>query len=253
MFFFLSKIFQFLLAPIVWIMVVIALGLYAKQQRVKRRLFASAFIALLFFSNSFICDEALRLWEVRGVHRDSLPSFDYAIVLGGMASYDAEFDRLNYNPNIERIMSAIDLYRSNKVKKILLTGGSGSIIESGFKESAHLKKLLLTLNIPDSAIVVEDKSRNTRENARFTGNLFLHDTLHTKYLLISSSFHVRRAVGCFRKAGIQAVVYPTNRFAGPRKFTPDHLFIPDVGALGKWTLLIHEVTGYLIYKVMGYA
>ena len=64
---------------------------------------------------------------------------------------------------------------------------------------------------------------------------------------------MRRSKGCFKKAGIIAETYSTDRYGGERKFDFDHLFIPNISALDGWSTLIHEVIGYITYKVMGYA
>ena len=64
------------------------------------------------------------------------------------------------------------------------------------------------------------------------------------------SYYVRRAEGCFKKQGFIFDTYVTDRYAGKRIFTPD-LFVPKPEILNNWTLLVHEVSGYLIYDVTG--
>jgi hypothetical protein len=46
--------------------------------------------------------------------------------------------------------------------------------------------------------------------------------------------------------------YSTDRYAGPRKFEFDHLFIPNISALNDWNNLIHEMIGFITYKISGY-
>jgi hypothetical protein len=58
----------------------------------------------------------------------------------------------------------------------------------------------------------------------------------------------------FKKAGYSGITpYITNRASGVRRYTPDHLLIPDAGALISLELLIHEWMGFIIYKMKGYA
>jgi hypothetical protein len=58
----------------------------------------------------------------------------------------------------------------------------------------------------------------------------------------------------FRKAGITNVTpYVTNRSSGLRRFTPDHLFVPNASALFGLHALLHEWVGMLVYKMKGYA
>ena len=63
-----------------------------------------------------------------------------------------------------------------------------------------------------------------------------------------------RALAIFKKAGYENVEpYITNRSSGKRRFTFDHLFLPNPGALGGIEKLIHEWIGFMIYKIKGYA
>ncbi|HWY39112.1 MAG TPA: YdcF family protein, partial [Bacteroidia bacterium] len=120
-------------------------------------------------------------------------------------------------------------------------------------EAAILKDYLVKTGIPDSCIITENQSRNTRENAVLTKKLL--DSLHVKgqILFVTSAFHLRRAMGCFEKAGItQLVPCPTDRYSGPRKFEIDFLLLPNSDALEQWGLLIHEITGYMVYKIKGF-
>ncbi|MGZ4118990.1 MAG: YdcF family protein, partial [Bacteroidia bacterium] len=69
---------------------------------------------------------------------------------------------------------------------------------------------------------------------------------------ITSAFHMRRSLGCFNKVGIATVPYSTDRYAGPRKFEFDYLFIPNSSVMNDWNTLIHEIIGYITYKISGY-
>jgi uncharacterized SAM-binding protein YcdF (DUF218 family) len=69
-------------------------------------------------------------------------------------------------------------------------------------------------------------------------------------LLITSAFHMRRAAGCFKNQGFEFDTYVTDRYSGKRIFTPD-LLVPKPEILNSWTLLVHEVGGYIIYDLVG--
>ena len=60
---------------------------------------------------------------------------------------------------------------------------------------------------------------------------------------------MRRASGCFHKAGINIETYPVGKIAGPRKYNIDHLLVPHVRSLVYWDILIHEMAGYMAYKL----
>ena len=71
-------------------------------------------------------------------------------------------------------------------------------------------------------------------------------------MLITSSFHLRRAVGCFQKAGIDPAVFPADLYGAFRTPTLRDYLRPDPEMFGYAHLLWREWVGYLVYKVMGY-
>ena len=254
MFFIISKILEFLIEPLVWIIALLVLSLLSKNPKRKRKSLIAAFVMLLIFSNPFLLDEAMRAWEKPATKiSDIHGTYDAGIVLSGMVMYDNSIDRIQFNRRNDRLMQAISLYKMGKIRKIVFSGGSGSLVYTYLKESEMVKKFLVEIGIPAEDIITENKSNNTRENALFTKEVLDKEIPHGKFLLFTSAFHMRRAVACFKKVGIEVTPYSTDRYSGPRKYYPDHLLIPNSGALFDWNSLLHEIIGYGIYKVMGYA
>jgi uncharacterized SAM-binding protein YcdF (DUF218 family) len=253
MFFIISKLLAFIIAPIVWVTVLFIWTLLTKDVRKKQRLLIVTFIVFYFFSNSFILDEFYRPYETPAVRESDLAGkYDAGIVLGGMIAYDPTFVRPQFDRAVDRLMQAATLYRDGKIRKIFLSGGSGSIIEKDVLESYILKNYLLKLGIPDTSIIVEGHSKNTRENAVFSKPLLDSLNKNGRYLLITSAFHMPRAIKCFNKVGIHVTPYSVDRYSGPRKFVLDHVFIPSTGALDSWNILLHEWLGLVMYKISGY-
>jgi uncharacterized SAM-binding protein YcdF (DUF218 family) len=118
-------------------------------------------------------------------------------------------------------------------------------------EAKYVKDYLLSIGIPDSAIIVECKSKNTYDNAVFTKELIGADPSRSD-LLITSGYHMRRSMACFEKAGFNVHPYAVDLCSGKRKFVFDHLFIPNLSALDKWDMLIHEWMGFVSYYFAGY-
>jgi len=253
MFFIFSKILAFLISPLIWVFTLFIIAFFAKDKLRQRKFCIAAVIVLYIFSNSFLVDEAMRHWEVTTPDLKPTQKYEYAIVLGGMSWYDARQDRPQFLRSGDRLFQVLPLVGNKQIKKILITGGSGSINHPEEKEAAILKKYLLRCGYADSTIIIENESRNTRENALFTKHLMDSLQIKDSVLFITSAFHLRRAIGCFNKAGIKnLVVYPTDRYSGPRKFEIGHLLIPDSETLEESTLLLHEMVGWLVYKIKGY-
>jgi uncharacterized SAM-binding protein YcdF (DUF218 family) len=117
-----------------------------------------------------------------------------------------------------------------------------------------VKKYLRSIHFPDSGLIVESKSKNTYENAVFTKKILDSLNMDGEFLLVTSAYHMPRAVAIFKKAGYKHITpYITNRSSGVRRFTLDHLLIPNPGALFAIEFLIHEWVGFVTYKIKGYA
>jgi len=253
MFFILSKLLSFLVSPLTWIIAFLFFALLSRNAQKKKTCLVTALVALLFFSNSFIFDECMRGWEIPITRSQDLDSsYDAAIVLSGMLEYDVVNERTQFNRRNDRLMQAILLYKEGKVKKLFFSGGSGSLVHRGKKESMLVKPFLVGMGVPPDDILLETESDNTYQNAAYSKTILDKSIPHGKFLLVTSAFHERRALACFRKQGLTVTPYSTDRYSGPRKYIFDHLFIPDSEVLFDWDTLTHEWVGYVIYKVMGY-
>ena len=253
MFFYISKILVFLISPLVWIFGLLLFSLLTKNQQLKKKLLITSIVTFYLFSNSFILDECMRLWEYTSDDLKKTEQFEVAIILGGMSSYDPRLDKPQFSSSSDRLWQTLPLLKSGQLKKIIITGGSGSILHPEEREAHVLKNYLLKIGFADTSIIIEKDSRNTRENALFTKKLIDSLNINTRFLFVTSSFHMKRSIGTFKKVGITNIrPFCADRYSGPRKFEFDHLFIPSSYALDKFTLLIHEIIGYNVYRISGY-
>jgi hypothetical protein len=145
------------------------------------------------------------------------------------------------------------LYYKKRVNKILISGGSGSISKPNHREAIYIKKYLETILIPDSNIIIENKSKNTYENAVFSKQILDSLQFNGSILLVTSSYHMKRSLAIFEKAGYKNITpYVTNKITGIRKFEFDYCFIPNIEAVFSLNLVLHEMIGYITYKIQGY-
>ena len=255
MFFILSKILAFALAPLVWVFVLFIYSHFTKIETRAKKLKIIAVIILFISSNSFIVDELFRAYEPVTEDHDLMQThYDGAIVLGGIGSVDMRLNKINFTGSGDRLFQALRLYKLGRVDKIIFTGGSGSVEFPEKKEGLYIHKYLMEIQVPDSAVIIESESKNTYENAIFTKKIIDTLHLHSKFLLVTSAFHMPRAMAVFKKAGYANLTpYITNKVSGIRRYSFDHLFIPSVDAMSNLQLLIHEWVGFIIYKMKGYA
>lgn len=254
MFFFFAQVFSFLLHPLTWIVGLLLLSLLSKKQVLKRKLLLISFILLYAFSNAFLLDECMRMWEVKAVPEKALGSDKWTVILpGGYSSYDPYLDRVQFKRPADRLLQVLQLYAGGKIDRILLSGGAGTLKHRELKEADWMRNWLIKAGIPDSVILTDNKSDNTHENAKESAKILSQQPGPGKYLLCTSALHMRRAQACYAKAGISTLAYSCDRYSGPRKFSFDHLFLPNSESLFIWNDLLHEVIGSVVYKMMGYS
>jgi uncharacterized SAM-binding protein YcdF (DUF218 family) len=257
MFFYLSKIFSFLLMPYVQMCIWFILSMILRNKKLKKTFFLLGIFYLFFFSNRFISNEMMVMWEIPPTPIASLDTgYQVGIVLGGgMIDMEREpRDRVYTSDRIDRVNQAIFLYKKGIINKILLSGGSGRLVDNEFKEAQGLFEYLMVSGIQEQDILIEDSSRNTRENAMFSKQVLeKHGLADQKHLLITSASHLRRATACFLKVNLDVRGFSAD-FDGhfKRRFTPDMLFIPDPEAYYDWQVIIREIIGIVAYKVSGY-
>jgi uncharacterized SAM-binding protein YcdF (DUF218 family) len=255
MFFILSKILAFILTPLVWVFGLLIYSLFTKIESRAKKLRITVIIILFISTNPFIVDELFRAYEPVTPDYDLMKThYDGAIILGGIGSIDLRLSKINFTNGGDRLFQALRLYKLGRVDKFIFTGGSGSIEFPEHKEGTYVHKYLSEIQVPDSAIIIENNSKNTYENAIFTKRIIDSLGLHSKFLLITSAFHMPRALAAFKKAGYTNITpYITNRVSGMRRHSFDHLFIPNADAMLGFQLLIHEWVGFMVYKIKGYA
>ena len=254
MFFILSKIIIIFLYPSTWCILSLAGFIFIKHEKWKKRFKFSSIILFLIFSNTVIFLQFMKKWEIHGTKIENVKNYDVGIVLGGMFEYNNDLKVLVPGSHADRIWQAITLYKKGKIKKILISGASGYVVDHGLKEAIQLKAVLVEWGFPEGDILIESTSRNTRENAVETKKVLEHSYPHLeRRLLITSGFHMRRAKSCFDKINFHCDTYATNLQTGTKStYYWDQYFVPDFSALFGWNNLIKEWVGYLSYDIMGY-
>jgi uncharacterized SAM-binding protein YcdF (DUF218 family) len=253
MFFILSKILAFLIKPIIWVFILLIWGLKAKNPVRKKKILWTTVLVFYFFSNAFITDEFVRLYEDRNQTYSELTEvYDVAIVLGGFSDYDSTQELVQFHSATDRLMHGIKLYKTKRAKKIMIVSGSGKIMKPNEKEALFIGDFLLKIGIPAKDIIIESESNNTRENALNSAQILNEKYNDGKFLLVTSAIHMPRAKRCFKEAGIIVTTLSVDQQSGPRKYLLDHLFIPNIDSFNRWESLIKEWVGFIVYKMAGY-
>ncbi len=252
MFFILSKLLLFLLSPFYWVLIIFIWMRLAKSKQLKKRLFILNIILLLVFSNPFIYQTLVRLWQPKMVDLPLQPTYEAGILLGGMAGYDKNGNGY-FGDNADRFIQAANLYHQGIIKRIIISGGTGKLTQDEPAESIFLRKELLANGVSDSAIIIETRSRNTFENAVFSKQLIDSMQLRPPFVLVTSALHMRRSVKVFQKLGIPIIAFPCDFKESISKTGIDEFIFPSIDVLKAWSYLNKEVIGLYVYKLTGKA
>ena len=176
---------------------------------------------------------------------------DGIIVLGGAIDSEASQARgmIEVGSAAERIFAMLDLARRYPRAKIVFTGGSGNLMMDSVSEAPFIKSILERNGVAADRIVLEGRSRTTAENARFTRDLAM-PKVGERWLLVTSAFHMPRAISAFRQEGFEVEAYPVD--FRTRGWQDALLPFDSLSAgLSRADAALHEWAGLLAYRLSG--
>ena len=230
------------------------LAFWLKNSLWKKRFFILGMVYLFFFSNRFITNEIFLMLEIPPTPLEEIPTnYEFGIVLGGVTNLKKlPKDRVYFHKGADRITHAIQLYKIGKIKKILVTGGSSNIINTEFKEADNVYDFLILMGVDEKDILIENQARNTYENAIYSSQILNSKFPSGKHLVITSGFHLRRALLCFNKTNLNVDGFSSDFYSHERSFALDILFVPDPKSFSDWQMLTKELFGIILYWLFGY-
>ncbi len=249
--FILGKILILLLNPVLWMVCIFLFGWFTKHPRRKKKAYVTGVVMLLFFSNPLIVEKLTLAYQAKKYSLAKGETYSAGILLGGFSGLNETDNQFYFGSNADRFIQAAQLYRSGHIHKIIITAGSGEMIETSFREADFVFTELANLCIPVEDLLPDRDSRNTLENALNAKKIIDSLQLPPPYLLITSSLHMPRAVATFTKAGLEVKPFPAAFTVKPdNRITPEFL-IPAARALENWHSLIKEVVGNILYRILG--
>jgi uncharacterized SAM-binding protein YcdF (DUF218 family) len=254
MFFVLSKLLSFFLVPSNFLLLalLVALGFWLLKFRKTAATLGIASIAgMAFAAWSPLGAAVLGTLEDR-FPRQPLPNdVSGIILLGGAVDTHISHDRdaLILNEAGERIIETRILAERYPDAVIFLSGGGGHLFDDGtLTESELARQALVASGVDDERIEMEERSRNTCENAIETA-ASLGDRASGTWILVTSASHMPRAIGCFRAASVAVLPYPVD-FRTRTDSTP--WFATASSGLAAIDLATHEWIGLVTYHLAGF-
>jgi uncharacterized SAM-binding protein YcdF (DUF218 family) len=147
----------------------------------------------------------------------------------------------------ERMTEVLPMLKHQPQLRLLFTGGEGELFAHGLTEAERAKRFFTAQGVPESQLILESASRTTFENAVFSKALPGVDA-QLPWLLVTSAWHMPRAMAAFEHAGWNVTAYPVDFRAG--QATPWTQYSMDEG-VKKWRIALHEVFGLWIYQLTG--
>lgn len=249
MMFLLSKILWFIIAPFnlaLFALTGAMLCMYLKMHAPARMLGIAAWAILIVFGVLPTGQLLTHYLETRYAAPDPMPSrVAGIIVLGGALNTDQGMTHgvPQLDASADRINAFVTLSRKYPSAKLLYTAGIGTVAQNGMAEGAMIRDLLPSYGFtPNWRFSVEDKSRTTAENAVFSKDMMNPKPGQT-WLLVTSAWHMPRAIGAFRAQGWDVTPYPA-----------DYLTPTRPGFLGNMQLshiAIKEIVGIAMYAATG--
>jgi len=237
----------FLFPPGIFVVGLFLLCIFSyKRQRTLSKVIALFTLVFYVCTISLVSDRLIGSLEGKYRVPDAVNG-DVIVMLGGGATLDT--------PNVHglghlsgfaanRLLTCVQLYQVLHVP-IIVSGGK--VLETTGSEADIAKVILMGMGVPAEKVIIENKSLNTTENARFTKELI--EQYHFKQpILVTSAFHMERSVLQFDKVHLAVVPYPTDYQTNvEHKFQPHQLW-PSASALLDISLALKEYVGILAVK-----
>ena len=251
----LAKIIGLLTQPMVWVVAILVIGLWCNRRtpnKTSRWIYSAVALIVLLGWKPL---PGMGIAQLERQYPEMAPGQDLSayqgvVVLGGAMDAGAVAQgRLQpvLNGAAERMTAAAALSRSQPHLKMIFTGGEGSYFGSGPNEAQRAQVFFAAMGVPAQQVTMEDQSRNTYENAVLSARLSGVD-VRQKWLLVTSAWHMPRAMATFQKAGWNVTAYPVDFRSTAHVDWTDY---NTTGGLECWDLLLHEWIGLLAYRIAG--
>lgn len=209
-----SKVFWWFAAPANLALALLALACVSLL--IGWRRLGGSLLVLLLASGVALAALPMKDWVLRPLEdRFTVPTLpariDGVIVLGGAIDSVLSADRQQWviNDSAERLTAFLDLARRFPSAQLVFSGGSASLFADDAREADVARGLFAALGLPPERVIFERDSRNTYENGVFSQRL-VQPQPNQVWLLVTSAYHMPRAVGVFRRLGWPVVPYPVD-------------------------------------------
>ena len=255
MFFTLSKVLGFFAAPSNFLISIGVLGLVLLCTRFTRLaswLIVTSLVLLVIAGLSPLGNALILPLEDRfPPWNPSHGAPDGIVVLGGAISPGVSEARnaIALDEAAERITATAELARRYPDARIIFSGGSGALLEREGPEAPFAVRQLMALGVAHDRITAEEQSRNTLENAGYA-RLLANPKPGERWLLVTSAYHMPRAIAAFRAEDFAVDAYPVDwRTRGAGDLQRGFSTLSE--GLRRTDVATREWVGLVVYRLTG--
>ena len=250
-----GKFLALLTQPLVWVMLLLAVSWVCMRQRpaLARGLTGLALGAMLMMGWLPLPNAVLQPLESQYAEippQSDLAGYTGMVVLGGgleQAYIAVDHSQPLLNEGGERMVAAVAAMRRHPSLRVIFTGGEGALFHHGPSEAQRARVFFDSLGVAADRVEYESASRTTYENAVLTAQLPRVDRTQ-RWLLVTSAWHMPRAMDTFTAAGWNVTAYPVDFRTGAS--TPWTAYSLNEGTR-RWQLALHELVGSVAYRLIG--
>lgn len=248
--FILKKIMIFLFYPLVLGLLLQAAGIFyffRKKFKTGTGLMVAGFILLLMFSYKPVMDPLFSTYESSYpvlFEPEKLKGIEWVVVLGGGVTPDERLTpagQLSLS-SLSRLTEGLRILRRLPSARLLVSGGR---VFNRVSEAEIMKKAAMDMGAEEKQIVLEEESKDTKDQAEM-----LKKSLGTKpFILITSAFHMKRAMTLFEKQGMQAIAAPADFQIKRKDLIDPGTFFPSPESLSRAQRFLKEMLALFLMKV----
>jgi uncharacterized SAM-binding protein YcdF (DUF218 family) len=169
------------------------------------------------------------------------------VVLGGAIQHPGSFQAHGQVPlgeSAERMTVPVGWLRQHPQLALVFSGGDGRLWGTGVPEAQLAQVFYQEQGVDMARVTLESGSRTTRENARQVAAL-LGPRCQQPWLLVTSAWHMPRAMAEFESVGCRVTAYPVDFRTGDETPLTEYALAQS---LLRWQTALHEWLGLAVYR-----
>jgi len=244
-----SKLFWFVFQPINFLILMCLLGsvlLFTRWVRIARWVLVTSALVLAVISFTPVGLHSLNSIEVQ-YDQTTLPKHvDGILVLGGSVDWAISKGRgsIELGNAGDRIIQSLVLANKYPNAKYVYTGHQGRKLDDSVGRPVDLKQFIVSLGIESERVFIEDKSRNTHENVRFSYD-FIKPAHDEEWVVITSAFHMPRALKLFDLHGWEVTPWVSD-YRSPGREGHMPWFYDTTSSIANINIFVKEFIGSLV-------